>query len=256
MLSQIMFKHADKTFAVLGSAPSVRNFTRHEEVAIGVNGASRLLKKGDYFLSMYKGAHHRSWFQNRPDGISCILRPHSALYSNKLFADEKLRRTLVSHNEEFMNRHPEQTQYEVTAGGVIRYVSKEYEPEPNWLQEFPEPQAPHLVLREVDKAGLLSKDIKKINPAGTSACTAIQIAFLMGASEIHLYGIEFSNYVDNEQFNGKNYFYSPDDGEGGRTLVRHVIDTDRIVSIILDYGIPVYSHGPTALRNTIRVEVD
>lgn len=253
MLESIRDIHAGKVFAVLGSAPSVRKFSRKEEIVIGVNGASQLLVRHDYFLSMYKGAHHRSWFQTIERGVSHILRPHSALYSRHLYEDDRFRESLISSNECFMDRYPLQTKREIISGRVVRFVSKEYEPEPNRLCQFPAPKEPHIILREVDPKQRIHKRMTKVSPGGTSACTAIQVAFVMGASEIHLYGVEFTNHTSDNHLNGTNYFYDTKVEEGGRTTTSHLFDADRCILEIRDRGVPVYSHGPTKLVNSIQV---
>jgi hypothetical protein len=251
MLQEMRELYNGKSFAVLGSAPSLRLYSGNQDIAIGVNGAGKILTEQDIFLSMYKGTHFSSWFKELARGIRCILRPHSAMYSKRFFPSDDFRLKMIEKNERFMDSHPNQVRHEELESELVRYVSKEYEPRKDFLKDFPSPAEPHFVIREIDTSSPVTKDITKINPAGTSSCTAMQIAYLMGASEIHLYGIEFSNDVpDPNDFNGDNYFTTPKKGETGRTLPKHREDMDAMILEIISQGIPIISHGPTRLENS------
>ncbi|MEM9388522.1 MAG: hypothetical protein AAGA68_26000 [Pseudomonadota bacterium] len=202
---------------------------------------------------MYKGAHLRHWYRTVAPSTVHILRPHSAVYSEVLFPSAEQREALIRENEKYMDLYPHQIRTEVVGAKEIRYVSKEYEEWPKYLDAVPEAAHPHMIIRRVDEDADLFRGDGPINPGGTSLCTAIQLASFMGASEIHLYGAEFSNR-ESRRSGSSNYFYEAEEGEGGQTLPHHAAAADRIIRLVVGRGIPVYSHGPTVLSNTIQCD--
>ena len=108
-----------KSIAILGSAPSLLDyFKREQEVVIGVNGASQVLRGGDIFLSADEIAFFRSWFRVL-DGVMCIVRPHSAIYSSKFYPDEEVRSKLVEKWENYMDKHLDDVFYKLDLRTLI-----------------------------------------------------------------------------------------------------------------------------------------
>ncbi len=241
--------HQGKSFAVIGSGPSALMYAGHEDVGIGVNAAAQLLKGGGYFVSMYKAIQFRSFFEQIPLDLNWVLRPHSAIYSKAFYSDD-VRNQLIQVNCDYMEKHPEQTQ--VVNG--FRYVSKEYEYMPEFVDSMPGHEK-HLLVRHVQDDIEISRFQPVLTQQGTSSSTAIQLAFILGAAEIHLYGVEFSHDASFLHKENKNqYFYRPAPGEAGRpVLEKHKRDIERVISAITGQGCPVYSHGPTRISNTIRL---
>jgi len=112
---------------------------------------------------------------------------------------------------------------------------------------IPVPSKPHLILRHVSKTEPIMRNQKTLNSGGTSVGVAMQLAYVMGASEIHLYGVEFSNVK------GNNYFYNVQTGETGATPEDKMRRMDEMIVEIISQGTQVFSHGFTNLKNSIKV---
>ncbi len=248
MIDRLKNKHFGASIAVLGSAPSVKLFKVLEDVVIGVNGAGTMLKVGDYFLSSDQCAHSKSWFLDLDKKMTCILRAVSAIYSDRFYSDQTVRGNLIGVYEQYMRKHPECVSYL----GNHPYLAVGKTP---WLVDFgkslPEPKEPNLILRYLSKNEKISREQKVLNSGATSAGLALQLANVMGASEIHLYGVEFSNF--SEDLNGNNYFYTSKQGETGKTTKEQRIRMDEIIENLIQSGVPVYSHGYTLLQNSIKI---
>ncbi|MBR9683744.1 hypothetical protein GOV03_04355 [Candidatus Woesearchaeota archaeon] len=252
MLDQLKDLYHNKSIAVLGSAPSVKLFNHQEHRAIGVNGAGCLLTDNDFFFSGDQIAYQRSWFTELPDEVTCILLPTAAIYSPKFYPNDEVRNSLIQVYESYMDRHPEEVFWKEGQG--IRCVLPGNEYIDDFFSQIVEPAKPHLILRDISTTELISRDQKLINFGGTSACMALQIAYVMGAREIHLYGIEFSNPVEPDSpYQGDNYFYTPKEGETGMTGWSQRIVMDYVIEEIIQQGTPVISHGPTNLENSIQL---
>lgn len=251
-MERLRGKYPGARIAVIGSAPSATAFAHDEEVAIGVNGAARLLHPGEYFLSADQRAHLRSWFTELTDNPS-ILRGISAIYSDRFYHDAAQRAELQDAYERWLDRHADAT---VTLADGFRFVSDSQHPRLNdaFARTIPAPDANH-IMRYFGTDEPLSPTQQRINVGGTSACCAVQVAFLMGARSIHLYGVEFTNEVaapeSHADYTGGNYFYAPEAGETGKTTPAQRRFLDAIVAELHGRGVPVYSHGPTMLENTI-----
>jgi len=244
MLDIIRNEQPGKTFAILGSAPSLPEyFKRTEDQVIGVNGASSFLKQGDIFLSADERAHERTWYKAVGNGIRKFMRPQSAFYLPEFAGD--LRSMLVSEYEGYMDRCPEDTVH-LEDGSRFLWLDNPF------LLELADkiPQSGHIVLKSIAEGEEpISRDMARLNVGGTGSCIAVQMAYIMGASEIHLYGVEFSNDQGRGEYGGGNYFYDPLPDERGRTLESQRVYMDKVIRII---DIPVFSHGPTNLEETIR----
>ena len=251
MLDTLRDRHKSESIAVLGSAPSVKMFQREEDVVIGVNGAGQLLEGNDYFLSGDEGSYKKSWYLSLPETIRCILRPHAAIYSERFYPDPDVREEMVRFYETYMDEHPEDVVFKENIN--LRYVALEVKAIDDFFDEIQVPNPPNIILRQVARQEPISKEQKRINVGGTSACMAVQIAYIMGAVEIHLYGVEFSNNIPpGYAYKGGNYFYRPKPNETGMTLPSQRQFMDDIIRQIQVDNVPVISHGPTRLENTIK----
>lgn len=248
LLDHLDQKHKGKSFAVLGSAPSLEQFNRQQDVTIGVNGTAILLKKGDYFLSADSRVFSRSWFKALDPEVTCIIRPMVALQTDR-FLDKAQRSDLLTEYNSLAAKYPEHLVPEYD----FPFVTPGVEEVDNWMKQFPAINAPHQVIRHFTSDVDITKADEVYFGDGTSSCFALQTAYLMGAEEIHLYGVEFSNFPKTaDPLSGDNYFYKPQKGELGRTLDSQLEIMDEVARQIIEQGVPVYSHGATRLANTIK----
>ncbi len=253
MFDKIRGIYQGKIIAVLGSAPSVRLYTQKEDITLGVNGASRLLNKGDFFVAFDAASHLKPWFYTVGEGVINMVAPHSAIYSDRFYPDASQRLELITQYETFLEQHKDHVELHRDGIRNIPFI--------HLLNDFnsrlPEPQKPHMLLRYARRlrhGAKISLDQQEIITGGTVGCIATQIAFQMGAKEIHLYGIEFSNEHDTAKPRGINYFYEADLSEGGYTTESQRQNFDQMLAMIQKFDVPVFAHGPTRLENIIRIK--
>lgn len=251
MIQKLIDAYIGKSFAVLGSAPSVSRFKRLEDIVIGVNGAGKLLQPGDFFLSGDERSYARSWFLDLSPHIHCVIRTPAAVFSDRFYPVSSVSSSLMKSYQKIMEDHPEEFRevqgFKLPADIHSTLLN-------NYFLSMPEPSPGDYLIRTVGNSEEVSKG-QKLNVGGTSSCMALQLAYIMGAREIHLYGIEFSNEVGpSAPYSGDKYFYQPAPGECGMTMVSQRLFMDNVISSIMAKDIPVFSHGPTKLHNTIKVE--
>lgn len=242
MIEKIKNIHKGKSIAVLGSSPSVELYNQKEDFAIGVNGAGELLSINDYFLSGDEQAHQRLWFKELSNDITCILRAHSAIYVDRFYPNQESSQSIKEY-ETHMDNFPNEV---ITRSDGFRFL-------PSWqntfmfdfLKEVPDPVSSHLIIRNISREEIIGRNQKYLNTGGTSAAMAMQTAYLMGAKEIHLYGVEFSNPSGNNYFNNKSL---------GLTTDSQRKNMDEMIFQTKNAGVKVYSHGPTNLENSIKVD--
>ena len=248
-----------KKISILASGPTLDLFLENEEeirnenLILGVNGASVILREGDVFISGEEGTHLEPWFYSCPEGVRNIVRACSALYTERFYPDKCERVGLINRFEEFLMVNEK---YVKTRWDGIREVIPEEFQNPFDLT-LPLPASPHMLLHQVKNMG---KSVK-LNPhqkyfiiGGTVACIATQAAYHLGAREIHLYGVPFTNESSMKNPPGQNYSQFLGFSRGGYTtpLQREVFD--EIISHIHCGRTKVFSHGASRLENTIKLE--
>jgi hypothetical protein len=273
-------KYRGASIAVLGSGPSLPHlFGRKEDVVIGVNGAGALLRLQDYFLSDDSAAPSKSWFQALDKRITMILTSGAAIRVPEFFPDQRMR-------DRLWHDYEGKVQAWLNFAGVLRDSLDDYGRTDNlqhprkssdgryyllpthpFLEEFeknlPSPELPHIILKYRSVNEPLSREQIRLNMEGTSSHMALQIAYIMGAREIHLYGVEFSNTPENGKTHGSgNYYYKPELNELGMTLDAQLQTMDSTLKRINERGVVVYSHilsrtsekWNTRLTNSIKIE--
>ncbi|PNW65443.1 UNVERIFIED_CONTAM: hypothetical protein BEN50_22950 [Euhalothece sp. KZN 001] len=274
-------KYQGKTIAVLGSGPSLPHlFSRKEDVIIGVNGTSKLLCSQDYFLSDDSAAPSKTWFKNLDKSTTVILTSGAAIRVPEFYPDETTRHQLQEDYEKRVQTWlkqappPQNSLEEYGRTDNLQYPRKSSDgkyyllPTHPFLNDFedniPPHNPPHIILKYRSINEPISREQIRLNCEGTSAHTALQIAYIMGAKEIHLYGIEFSNLPKNKERHGAgNYFYQPAKGELGMTLDTQLQTMDLTIGEINKQGEAiVYSHilskksekWNTRLTNSFKIE--
>ena len=283
MIDVLRGEYEGQSIAVLGSAPSVTSFERREDMVIGINGAASLLRKGDLFFSCDEIINTRSYFNDMSEGIQCLVRPHAAIYSPRLYPDETIRTKFIGEYERFiqeiLSENPKMYQkvmndpeilvktigetIALKQGGPWVVFPADYSPRAQTIDDLfadgslPDPTFPHLIMREIFQylpESVISRNQRHLFYNGTSTSGAIQLANLMGAREIHLYGVEFSNQTHDGRATGTNYFYDAKKGETGMTNESQRGIMDEVIRKIREQGTEVFSHGPTNLKNSIRAD--
>jgi hypothetical protein len=173
MIKSLYDIYKGSTIAIVGSGPTATEFIKKEnEIAIGVNGAAKLGKLFDYFMCGDAQSSSFDWFNINCSRVRIIAKltaaPDRILYPVELFPN--IKRIAVQ---------------------TIKQNSL----------DLPLPVKPHLTfLYKWYSSDRLKRDMNYLMFGGTISCCAIQLAYVMGATKIVLYGCGFNNV-------GRHYFY-------------------------------------------------
>lgn len=223
--------HNGAKIAVLGSSPTLGLYKGEEDISIAVNGAVLFLdnsSKIDYFMCGDKESYKRRWFLSSKEfDATRIVSSFVLPYDKIIIPNPQERKTLQEKLNKFYEdggHHIDFTldNYILNSRHGFFYYSRP------WNQK-------------------ISRRQNKLSKSSTIAGVASQMAFIMGASEIHLYGCSFSD-VD-----GKHYCYDPKE-DHGEIKWWQPTTMDFTLSQIVRLGTKVYSHGPTNLRIPERIE--
>jgi len=223
--------HDGARITILGSSPTIKLYEGEEDVAIAVNGASicDVVKEfgADYFVCGDKNSPSRKWFEeSRKTCKSRLVASFIAPYDYEVILNSLERdifRDILVENGNHQNHY----------GGDIRFTP-----------DFQEIASPHGVFIYADLwEQEISSDQRRFCRGGTISGVAAQIALVMGAKEIHLYGCSFGRP------NGSNVHYAYNNGiETGGIQHFHPIRMDYILSRLVEEGVRIVSHGFTKLR--------
>ena len=224
MIQQLYNRHQGRTIAIVASGPTATAFNPHDsDYSIGVNGAALLAHRGlrlDYFLCGSQHAPRRPWFT-----VDCastrIICVRFALHDRSLYPDAL---------------YP----------GLIRrsYVDDDID-----TITLPPPVAPHLTYRYTREptATFLTgrRPFDKVVIGGTIAAVAVQIAYLMGATCLKLYGCSFSRQTSHLP---QHYFYRTAADHGGGIDDSQLAAMERTLAVVRQHGVEIQVVGATALR--------
>lgn len=256
MLEKVCDIYPSSTIAVIGSAPSALNYRDiGYDATIAVNGASQLLcraKRGKYFLSGDAAASRRSWYSDIPDGVVHILRPPAAVYSPVFVQDPSQQVRLVRLWESYLDRHPEEVR--VIQNRTVREGDRDV---PLSDLEY-DNRFYDMLLRSIPLCGphvafnvclpqRITRNMQKLRRGPTSAGCALQVAYLMGAAAIHMYGVEMTNH--GVPYAEGNYFYVPLPDEKGVTTSEQLMSIEGVIHDLCKLGVKTSHFGHTRIRN-------
>ena len=255
MLDHIRDKHPGSLIAIIGSAPSAIHFEdRGYDATVAVNGAAQLLHRAgstQYFLSGDARATRASWYKRLPSDAIQILRPMAAIYSPTFIRSSTRRHELIRQWEDYLDTHPEEVRTiphrNVMESGDIRPLRDLIFDNPfydTFLADMPD-CTPHIAFNVTESPGVL-KTMNKLRGGATSAGCALHAAHIMGASEVHLYGVEMSNL--GIPYASGNYFYAPQQGETGGTSLAQIQKLNRLLADVASTGVTIRHFGPTNLE--------
>lgn len=202
--------YEDATVGVVGSGPSANNFVKDGlDFTIAVNGAAKLNHHFDYFLCGDPSSSKCDWFKIDCAKVRVIAKLTAGLdeklYPPKLFPN--LCRVAVS-------------------------VTKQHD------VKLPCPLWPHLTfIYERYRAKKINKDVDYLMFGGTISCCAVQLAYIMGASKIVLFGCEFSY--------AKQYFYKSNRPGTISDSQRNIMC--EVINILKNKGVKFKAMGDTTL---------
>lgn len=187
MIDSLRQIHAGKTIAVLGSGPSLSMFQGKEDVSIAVNGAADIKIPYDYFMCEDIRSPERPWFySSKKCGATRIICAYLSPDDEVLYPDKDVRKQMFQERKYVWNQRG-------TMGYAYYLPTLPPKSPHRWF--MPHPLTPDRMFFPPDYPTSLA-----LVCGGSIACTAIQMAFVMGASRISLYGCS----MDNES--GDNYF--------------------------------------------------
>jgi hypothetical protein len=230
MIEELVDLHKGARIAVLGSGPSLRLFTGQQPVAIAVNGAAFHRAAYQYFVCGDIQSPLQDWFYASRDRkeVKRVIASFLTSVDRELYDDEARRRV-----------------QEAVAPAVFAAAENRSQKP---LYDFIPPERPrngHLWFRyAVDplpadrEAFLASMRDRRLLHGGTIAGVAVQLAYLMGASEVHLWGCS----MDNDS--GGNY---ADPRSNGRTTDAQRRNLASLLRLLKDLGISIEIHGPSRL---------
>jgi len=266
MLDKIRGKYPSSKIAIVASAPSaLRYIDEGYQATIGVNGGGQLLDRsiGDkYFFSADILAPYQSWYLKNPPNTTQIIRTLAAVFSTEIYLKTKEREKAIRYVEEYLKinnldnifYYGEESTFVHSLSKKLRNLTYMCPLHQKVFERFPPPKNANVVLFTVNPYVKINQSMKELVSGGTSSGGALQIAFLMGATEIHLYGVEFTNQSD-ESYGSKNYFYKYQRiVEGGHTDEKQQSVMEKLIRTVKSYGVKVFHHGPTKLKNLIILE--
>lgn len=243
-LNQLIEKYKGATIGVLGSGPSLREYAHMInscDLIIATNGSLRALKpkehKIDFFIYGDISAPKRQWFHDSTkfEGktrkrCTRILPNFLLPFDEIVLPDPKKRYPLKKAVKEFRDSL---TYYD-------NYIHFDL------LKTEKIPLTNGLIFKYNDSIETLNLERKK-NPSltrgGTITGTASQLAYLMGAKKIILFGCGFNNLEGSG-----NYSYDSK-GEFGITTNLQKENMDKILSTLIKKGTSVECLGKTNLTS-------
>jgi hypothetical protein len=214
MIKSLYKIHDNKTIAVVGSGPTAVDFLHSSaDISIGVNGAAKLGKKFDYFMCGDVRSSSYDWFEVDCSRVRIIAKLTASLdkilYPLDIFPDIE-RAAVITTKQHTLN--------------------------------LPVPIEPHLTfVYKWHKPGRLQQDMNFLMFGGTISCCAVQLAYIMGASKIVLYGCNFTS-------RGKHYFYSTRRPGSISDSQRTVMNT--VINEVKERGVQIQIIGETTLNPT------
>ena len=117
------------------------------------------------------------------------------------------------------------------------------------VMRLPQPRTPHLFYfvslpTESCLRDLEQRKAKTLLAGATISGQAVQLAYLMGAARIDLYGCSFSESTSRKP---PHYFYRATPGQIGVVEKRQLEAMNRLLSVVRGQSVRIVVHGPTAL---------
>ena len=164
MLKQLHRKFPQSEIAIIGSGPSAKQFSGQGDVSIAVNGAALLEHQFDFFLYGDRKAPEREW--SKVDCAQTRVVAHHVAATDELLYPK--------------GKYPD-----------LERVAK---PQSVDQIQLPPPVAPHLHFQyEAFELGKVSRNNNFLMYGGTISCCAVQLAFMLGAKRVLLFGCEYSH---------------------------------------------------------------
>lgn len=220
MLELLHGAHLGQSASIVASGPSATRFDGSTAISIAVNGAAYLERRFDYFLCGDHNSHRFGWFR-----INC--------------ADVRIISKLVASLD--YQLYPKQFDDIIDRIAVPAHRQRR-------VQKLISPVFPHFFFNyrwyRKGRLGINHDGERRGLPdylmfTGTISCCAVQLAYMMGCSEIHLYGCTFKR-------NKQHYFYDTEEKLGNVSDSQFKV-METCLEEVRSLGVKVYIHGKSRL---------
>ena len=222
MLERLRLRHHGATIAIVGSASTATLYDPSDsDISIGVNGAALLGHRFDYFACADRMAPERDWF-----AVNCapcrVIARAIASCDRQLYPDRF--DIFLPHREAFAFEDQDKAM-------------------------LPEPVPPHCIytmlpVNDANFSALAEREASGLMAHATITGQAVQLAWLLGAAHLRLYGCRFSTETSGRPF---HYFYRAEPSQTGQISARQRDTMDRYLALLRRLGVRVTSHGETCL---------
>lgn len=202
MISALFDKHSGSAIDIVASGPSASAY-RRQGPSIAVNGGILAPGQFDYFMCGDHRSHNYDWFRCDNANVRVIAK----LVASQ---DHVLYPVLDDDSRVALPYH--------LAGSL----------------KLPPPEPPHLIYDYKPFSLIrLNRRNRYLMFGGTISCCALQLAWIMGASSVNLYGCNFTHRHNNHYF-----YYSKQNGavsQSQTSVMQSVIDklrADMTINII------------------------
>src|SRR3989338_10292781 len=232
MVNSIRGKHAGISVAVLGSSTTLGLFKGEQPISIAVNGAAKVVASTYFVCADIRGSK-RDWFYASPYTTTRIVSSYISPFDKLCFPSPDDRERLQRDLSDFL--YNDYIDEEELLHYIFTLMEDSISSNDCVYESFrPEliPCPPHLYF-DYTKSGKInvSKTQENIFRGGSVSGCALQIASIMSASEIHLYGCSFDND------SGRNYAYAAPTDQHGEIKTHHHVNMDRIIEQIMLQGV-------------------
>jgi len=204
--------HKGKSIAIIGSGPSAILYDEDQDISIGVNGASRLGPHFTYYMCGDSCSDKRDWFFVNCSDVRIIGNVIATM-------DE-----IIFPSEMF----PKIDRFSVKVLNNPR------------LKNVPEPIKPHFVFPyQMIYGKTMSKDQKYLYAGATISGCALQMAHIMGSTDIHLYGCDFTHDQGKYFYNTENHGFVRDS---------QLKEMKSLINKLKDIGLTITVHGDSKLN--------
>jgi hypothetical protein len=208
MIQSLLDVHQGETVSIVGSGPSADLYQGGSGVSIGVNGAARLHQHFSYFLYGDRYAYKRDWFRTDCSDVRVAARIVATM-DELIYPKADVRMSVTADNQMM-------------------------------VRGIPDPEPPHKIFNYMRyRPQRLKRTQSSLLFGGTIACCALQLAWIMGASKVIVYGCNFQHSRNSHYFYRSNFT---------GTVTQSQRDTmQEIINILRNRGLEIHIIGESRL---------
>lgn len=240
MISSLRNIHNGKVFAILGSGPTLGLWRGKEDISIACNAASLHETPYHYFIcSDYRSLRLFWYYSSKKHNAIRIIHSNLAIEDHILYPENYIRKDLINQRNFFISQSKSYRNERIE--GCYIPSTNPFEPHMWFLKYF-------LLMQEIPnfncKKYIFGNHLFK---GGSVSALGIQLAYLMGGREIHIYGCS----QDNEDlFN--NYFKNKSSGITGQN---EKIGFALLLNSLVEENVKITIHGYIKIKDMLDKKV-